>query len=62
MEKQGFKSLEIDCEKGFMSVNGKEIDINNITSVDIHVRAGIIELEIGAFIMGDFGNGRTERN
>ncbi len=59
---ENFKSLEIDCEKGVISVNRKEIDIKNITSVDIHIRAGIIELEIGAFITGDFGNGRANSN
>ena len=59
-KREKFKSLEIDCDKQFISINGKEIDINTVTSVDIHIRAGIIEFELGVFITEDFGDGRTE--
>ena len=59
-EREKFKSLEIDCEKGFMAINGKEIDVSTITSVDIHIRAGIIVVELGVFITEDFCDGRAE--
>ena len=58
--REKFKSLEIDCDKQFISINGKEIDINTVTSVDIHIGGGNIEFEIVNFLTGDFGNGRTE--
>ncbi len=62
VEKEKFKSLEIDCQKGFMAINGKEVDVNTITSVDVHIRAGIIEVELGVFITEEFGDGRTENS
>lgn len=59
-ERERFKSLEIDCDKQFISINGKEIDINNVTSVDVHIEGGTIDFEIVSFLTGDFGNGRAE--
>jgi len=59
-EREVFKSLEIDCNKQFISINGKEIDISTVSSVDIHIEGGRIEFEIVNFLTGDFGNGRTE--
>ena len=57
-EREKFKRLEIDCDKQFISINGKEIDINTVTSVDIHIGGGSIEFEIVNFLSGDFENGR----
>ena len=59
-EREIFKSIEIDCDKQFISINGKEIDISTITSIDIHICGGYVEFEIVNFVSGDFGNGRTE--
>lgn len=61
-EREKFKSIEIDCDKKFISINGKEIDISTITSIDIHIGGGYVEFEIVNFLSGDFGDGRTETN
>ena len=62
IEREQFKSIEIDCDKQFISINGKEIDISTVTSVDIHIGGGYVEFEIVNFMSGDFGDGRKERN
>ena len=62
IQKDPFKKLEIDCEKEFISINGKEIDISNVSSIDIHIFDGKIEFEIVNFLSGDFGNGRAENS
>lgn len=61
-EREKFKSIEIDCDKQFISINGKEIDISTITSIDIHIGGGHVEFEIVNLLSGDFGDGRTETN
>ena len=58
IRQEPFKKLEIDCKKGFMEINGKEIDVNAVTSIDIHIANGIIELEMVSFVSGDFCDGR----
>lgn len=59
-KRERFKSIEIDCDKQFISINGKEIDITTVTSVDIHIEGGFVEFEIVNFLSGDLNNGRTE--
>lgn len=61
-EREKFKSIQIDCDKKFISINGKEIDINTVTSIDIHIGGGYVKFEIVNFLSGDFGNGRTENS
>lgn len=62
IRQEPFKKLEIDCQKGFMEINGKEINVAEVTSIDIHIANGIIELEMVSFVSGDFGDGRRKNS
>ena len=60
IKQERFKSIEVDCDKKFLSINGKEIDLNTVTSIDIHIGGGNVEFEIVNYLTGEWGNGRTE--
>lgn len=49
------KTLELDVEKSVLKINGRDVNINNTTSLVITVNAGYVNLDTEHFYTGKIG-------